>query len=254
MRTCVRATTLHRGRGQGRHRGFVLVGGGAEEARHAPGRRQRQDASALRARRLGDPHRALRPEPPAYDPASCAAARGDPRGGIDLQPGIAQAPPLLGGSEGAALRALRAGRDLAGAADGPDPRSHQRGRDGQSPRGPADRVPELRGDARDALREERSSRGGPPGLRAVRHALRPTTDGAAFLLTRVRDPLAAAATRAASRCAQGRAAAVRAARAGDRRVELRGGRAEVRRVGQRDPQWLRAYERELRVTPLPRAA
>ena len=75
--------------------------------------------------------------------------------------------PLRRRPQGAPVRALRPGRDLATAAGWPDPRSHQRRPRRQPAREPADRLPELRGDARDALRAQEPAR-----ARAARRAWR----------------------------------------------------------------------------------
>src|SRR3954447_19740357 len=112
---------------------------------------------------------------------------------------------------------------MARPADGVDPRPHQRHRRRPPPREPAGRLPELRSDARHALRKTE-----PP--RTTLHPLRcdvPAEDGrATALLTRVRRPRLVG-TRPPPAPAQGPPPAVRPARPRGPRDGLVGGRAAL---------------------------
>jgi hypothetical protein len=78
-------------------------------------------------------------------------------------------------------------RGVAGAAHVADPRSHQRRRDGQPPREPADRLSELQRDARDALRSQQAARSSRVGrVRALWRALSRAAPSAALLLANLR--------------------------------------------------------------------
>ena len=107
---------------------------------------------------LGHLDRALRPEyrphagsgVPTQIPLDAGARRG-----LDLQPRQPLKRRLLRrGPASGALRAVRPGRGVARSADVADPRPHQRHLERQPAREPADRVPELRRDARHALRPQ----------------------------------------------------------------------------------------------------
>ena len=132
---------------------------GAEALRqlgHAACRRQLEDAPALRARGLGHLDRPLRRE--RRDHGKRASPRPTPRARSWSRTRRTTAGTSSGAStprgsrSGGASSAVRT--RSGGAADGADPRSHQRRRDGQPAREPADRVPQLRGDAGHALRPQ----------------------------------------------------------------------------------------------------
>ena len=112
-----------------------------------------------------------------------------------------------------------------------DPRSHQRGSRRQSAREPPDRVPELRGDAGDPLRPERQP---PATVRDVRERVHPRRRQAAPLLDIGAVPCRRAEFAPRMSSAGSRAAALRAARRRGGGDQLVGGRAQIRRLRQRD--------------------
>lgn len=143
-----------RGAGASGDRGVPFVFGRAPTSRPAASWREPRDAEAERSP-LGHLRRALR-LPAAGAAAASAAAHRGARRGIELPAGSSQAAAARGGPQAASLRAVRTGRDVARRADGPRPRSRQRGLERQPPRQPPDPVPELQRDARHALAAART--------------------------------------------------------------------------------------------------
>ena len=163
MRTCVRvgARPLLRAGGARGDRSVEVVQRGAAPARHAGRRREPRDAAQVRAATSGTSR-------PTTSTRARLSASSWPRGvqrplaeyltdGLDLQPRIAEATPLRRRAEAASLRAVRRRRAVAGPSDGADPRPRQRRRRRQPAREPPDRLPELRGDARYALRPQQAA-------------------------------------------------------------------------------------------------
>ena len=134
-----------------------------------------------------------------------------------------------------------------GQPDEPDPRPHQRRARRPPPREPADRLPELRGDARHALRTQEPPRAARErDVPALRRELPPDATRAALLLTRMRTTCAASQPRRAEpRAAPRRAPAVR--RSSCARSPTTSYCAVGRSYGVSDNairKWVRQYERE----------
>ena len=167
------------------------------------------------------------------------------RRALDVQPRQSQAAALRRRASRSGVRAVRPGRGLARPHDVADPRPHQRRGRRQPAREPADRLPELRRDARHALRPRRTaapSRSARACTAARRSA--PTMRAPAVLLAGLR---ARATTRRAAEPARaaGGAAAVRAA--ASRRSRRLSWSGVGRKYGVSDNavrKWVRAYERE----------
>ena len=163
MRTSVRVqpAAIHGGAGTRRDRGVAVLQRGAAPPGHAGRGWQPPDAAEVRRGGLAHPGRPLRP---ACVPARAArAGPGAAVGGVPdrplvLQPWLAQAPPVLGGSQAAPVRAVRRRGDVAGKADVVDARPRQRRGRRQPAREPPHRLPELRRDARHALRAQQAAR------------------------------------------------------------------------------------------------
>ena len=166
------------------------------------------------------------------------AARGDPGRALDVSRAVQleAAASTHEGLKQRGVRALRPGRAVARAPDGADPRSHQRRRRRQPAREPADRLPELRRDARHALRARERGRS-----RSCDCAAEPTSRRRP-----ARSSVLLAPTAASAGSAPGLPAA-RAAEGGERppyeqlvaevaALELERRRTQVRRVGQRGAQ------------------
>jgi hypothetical protein len=183
------------------------------------------------------PDRALRSgrRPPPRSPAHADPSRRRPRARVDLLAREAQRAALRVRTQAPGLRVVRTGTDLEGAAHGVDPRPRQRRRSRQPAGESPDRLSELRGDARHPLRTQTRTpaRGAP--VQAMRPHVHAEGPSAAVLLPRLRSALGSLGALPAGR-APGRTSAVRAARRRDRGDELVRGRAQVRRLRQRDPQ------------------
>ena len=210
-----------------RHCGRLGFATGRRQPSHAP-------PADREVRHLGRPHGSEVGASPSAAQLRDTAS-GDPGRGFDFPSRPPEGAPVPRGREAAAMRAVRAGRRMARAADGADPRSHQWRPDRQPDREPPDRLPELRCDSRDPLRAQEPCRPRPASRVCICvHRVHSEVSDASILLAAVRNPQRVARPSQSGEKSPRpsyRAAAVRPP--GD---ELRGRRPQVRRLGQRRTQ------------------